>query len=67
MKGRTPALQQNRQSSEKSQHFKEKNTIFNEQHVCLKLYNQGRRNSALSMFKKIISRNSGAAQWIEVF
>ena len=29
MAGQTPALQQNWQSSEKSQHFK-KNTIFNE-------------------------------------
>ena len=29
MAGRTPALQQNWQSSEKSQHFKEKNPIFN--------------------------------------
>ena len=28
--GRTPALQQNRQSSEKSQHFKKKNTNINE-------------------------------------
>ena len=33
MAGRTPALQQNWQSSEKSQHFKEKKTIFNEHPV----------------------------------
>ena len=31
--GRKPALQQNWQSSEKSQNFKEKNTIFNEHPV----------------------------------
>ena len=34
MAGQTPALQQNLQSSEKSQHFK-KNTIFNEHPVCM--------------------------------
>ena len=33
MAGRTPALQQNWQSSEKSQHFKEKTTIFNKHPV----------------------------------
>ena len=33
MAGRTPALQQNWQSLEKSQLFKEKNTIFNEHPV----------------------------------
>ena len=32
--GRKPALQQNWQSSEKSQNFKEKNTIFNEHPVA---------------------------------
>ena len=36
MTGQTPALQQNLQSSEKSQYFKE-NTIFNE-HPVQKLY-----------------------------
>ena len=36
MAGKTPALQQNWQSPEKSQHFKEKNTIFNE-HPVVKL------------------------------
>ena len=36
--GRTPALQQNWQSSEKSQHFKEKNTIFNKHPVTVIIY-----------------------------
>ena len=37
MAGRTPALQQNWQSPEKSQNLKEKNTICNEHPVCAAL------------------------------
>ena len=41
MAGRTPSLQQNWQSFEKSQHLKEKNTIFNTHpvhHITLSAY-----------------------------
>ena len=39
MAGRTPVLQHNWQSSEKSQHFKEKNTIFIEHPVITGMIN----------------------------
>ena len=48
---RTPALQQNWQSSEKSQSFKEKNTIFNEHPVYMQQY-------SIRAVHKIISRQT---------
>ena len=58
---RTPALQQNWQSSEKSQHFKEK-TIFNEHPV----YTDKDRRTKISLEVSLKSLNISKKSWFKL-